>query len=116
MRKEWTNMQRRQLRELAGKAYEIELAGELENLETEFFRWRRGEIDVHELSDRIHQFHEGPARNLFLAYTDTAHEIAVGSAIGRGILSEKDAPPDLLAALKGFIELIRDDWNKEQEG
>lgn len=100
MRREWTKKQRKQLRELAGKAYELELTGELENLETEFTRWRRGEIDVHDLSDRIHQFHEGPARNLFLAYNDTANEIAVGSAIGRGILGEEDVPPGIFEALR----------------
>jgi hypothetical protein len=34
--------------------------------------------------------------------------MAVGAAIGRGIITEEEATPELLEALKGFIELARD--------
>jgi hypothetical protein len=108
MRREWTKSQRRLLRELAGRAYDRELARELGAIDTDFARWRRGEIDVHALSEQIHRFHNGPARRLYLDYTGTHLEIAVGAAIGRGILTEEEATPEILEALRGLIELARD--------
>jgi hypothetical protein len=108
MRHDWTKAQRRLLHELAGKAHERELARELGTLETDFGRWRRGEIDANGLADQIHRFHNGPARRLYVVYTDTHREMAVGAAIGRGIIAEEEATPELLEALKGFIELARD--------
>ena len=113
--REWTKSQRRQLRELAGKAYDRELAREVAALESDFACWRRGEIDVHELSDRIHRFHNGPARRLYVIYTSSHREMAVGSAIGRGILTEDEATPEILEALKGLIELARDGWDGDDD-
>jgi hypothetical protein len=115
MRREWTKSQRRLLRELAGRAYDRELARELGPLEADFARWRRGEIDVHGLSEQIHRFHNGPARRLYLDYTSTHREIAVGAAIGRGILTEEEATPEIFEALKGLIELARDRWDKDDD-
>jgi hypothetical protein len=114
MRKEWTKSQRRLLRELAGKAHDRELARELGALEADFARWRQGEIDVHELSEQIHRFHNGPARRLYLDYMSTHLELSVGAALGRGVLSEEEATPEILEALKGFIELARERWDEDE--
>ena len=84
------------------------MARELGTLETDFGRWRRGELDPNGLADQIHKFHNGPARRLYVVYTDTHREMAVGAAIGREIITEEEATPELLEALKGFIELARD--------
>src|SRR5690349_17462794 len=94
-----TKGQRRRLRELAGLAHERELATELARLEAEFVRWRAGAIDAHELSDRIHAFHQGAARKLYVGYAIGDPRLAVASAIARGILSEQDAGPDLTSVL-----------------
>lgn len=112
MRREWTKSQRRLLRELAGRAYDRELTREIGAIEADFARWRSGEIDVHALSEQIHRFHNGPARRLYLDYTGSHLEIAVGAAIGRGILTEEEATPEILEALKSLIELARDRWNE----
>jgi hypothetical protein len=65
-----TKANSRKLRELAGVAYSRELGTELSNVEKEFGRWRSGEIDPFELSDRIHRFHDGVSRDLYIAYRD----------------------------------------------
>ncbi len=111
MGKELTKSQRRLMRQLVDMAYERELAQELGKLEAEFARWRRGEVNVHELSERIHQFHNGPSRRLYVIYRDDP-EMAVGSAIGRGILTEEEATPAIVDAVKGFIELAREDTSE----
>jgi len=53
MNGELTKAQRRRLRELGGIAYERDLSGELAKLESEFKRWRGGQISPFELSDTI---------------------------------------------------------------
>jgi hypothetical protein len=108
MKHEMTKAQRRLMRELADRAYERELTRELGMLEADFARWHLGEIDVHALSEQIHRFHDGPARRLYVVYMNTHHEMAVGSAIGRGILTEEEATPEIIDALKVFIELARE--------
>ena len=89
--REFTKEQRRKLRELGGIAFERELAAELSKLEDEFRRWRADEIDAHELSERIHRFHQGPARQLFSKYDHSNIEFAVADAIHRGLITEEEA-------------------------
>jgi hypothetical protein len=115
MRSELTKSQRRLLRELAGKAHDRELARELGALEGNFARWRRGEIDGHQLSEQIHRFHNGPARGLYLNYTGTHFETMVGDALSRGVLTEEEATPEILEALKGYIEFARNRWGKDDD-
>ena len=92
---------RRAIRELAGRAYDAELSQELATLEGEFTRWRRGEITAFDLSEAIHRFHDGPARELYLTYSQPHASAAVAAAIHAGILDRKQIAPDVLKALTG---------------
>ena len=110
--RDFTKAQRRRLRELGGMAYERELSAELSNLEREFRRWRAGEIDAHELSDRIHRFYQGPAQNLFLKYEHSNLDFAVADAIHRGLITEEEAGTDGMEMLRihlGFLRNGEDD-------
>ena len=49
---EYTKSERKLLRDLAGKVYEWELHGHLEQLDSPFDEWRRGEMFSSELSDK----------------------------------------------------------------
>src|SRR5262245_66270959 len=89
--RDFTKAQRRRLRELGGMAYERELSAELSNLETEFRRWRAGEINAHELSDRIQRFHQGPAQQLFSKYEHSNLDFAVADAITCDLVPEVDS-------------------------
>jgi hypothetical protein len=95
---------RRRLRELAGQAYARELGAELAKLEADFARWRSGEIDPFELSDRIHRFHNGRSRDLYVFYDPRDSEVSVARAVGHRILDRTEVPPEILAALEGKIE------------
>ena len=97
---------RRKLRELAGLAYTRELGAELAKLEAEFSRWRSGEIDPFELSDRIHRFHDGKSRQLYVAYDARNADVSVARAVADGILERAEVPADILAALELRIEFF----------
>ena len=60
---------KRAMRSLVGIAYETELRRALEYLYGNFHEWKSGGIDSFELSDRIHKFHDGANRDIYLRYT-----------------------------------------------
>jgi hypothetical protein len=99
---------RRKLRELAGVAYARELGAELVKLEAEFSRWRGGEIDPFELSDRIHRFHEGKSQQLFVFYDGRNARVSVARAIAEGILERAEVPADLLGRPTAQHQIIRE--------
>ena len=110
--RESTKSQRRKLRDLAGIAYERELSAELSNLESEFRRWRAGEIDAHDLSNHIHRFHQGPARKLWSRYEPSNLEFAVADAIHRGLITKDEAGADTIEASRNYLDFLR---NRESE-
>jgi hypothetical protein len=106
---------RRQIvREFAALAYERELARELDTVEVGFSRWRRNEVSAHELSEQIHAFHDGAARRLYSVYHGEVIEIAVGSAIARGVLTEEEVPSEILEALRSQIDFAREMGGEEE--
>lgn len=107
MNKEPTKAQKRKLRELAALAHEHELTHELELLEAEFGRWRKGEIGPFELNDRIHAFHDRRARELFKKYVSAKETWAVGGALALGVLSEDEVGPELLAIVGPKAEFVK---------
>jgi len=90
---------KRLLREQVSLAHEEELRRALLPLADGFDRWRRGEISSGELSERIHDFHQGPVREIWKAYNYGSPTLAVAYAIRQGILQRENVPPELLEAL-----------------
>jgi len=87
---------KRLLREQAGQAHEEELRRALVPVAESFKRWERGELDSAELSDIIHRFHQGPARQLLDRYNNPYLELAVAHAITAGVLDRQTIPAELL--------------------
>jgi hypothetical protein len=100
--------QRKELRRLAGVAYERELGTALAGLEAQFQEWHAGKLNVHELSNAIHQFHNGVARDLYVTYTRLEPRIAVAQAVARKILRDDEVPPGLREALQSLITLYEE--------
>lgn len=96
----FTKSERKELRKLAGLAYERELAKALEALEKSFRQWRKKKINAFELSDLIHKFHNGVARNLWSFYETGHTEIIVRRAIAEGIILETEVSLVILGKLK----------------
>jgi hypothetical protein len=95
---------KRALRELAGRAYEIELGRALTALQGEFARWERGEITAFDLEAAIHRFHQGSARDLYLIYANRQSKMAVAYAIDAGILDRAEVAADVLEHLSAALE------------
>ena len=104
---------KRLLREYAGKAHEEDLRRALVPLAEAFKRWERGDLRSHEISDLIHVFHQGPARQIYLRY-DRGSAPAVAGAIVAGILDRHEIPAELLNYLSGLITAF-EDYAREDE-
>ncbi len=100
--------QRKELRRLAGLAYERELGTALVALEAHFREWHAGRLDVHQLSDAIHEFHNGVARDLYVTYTRLEPQVAVAQAVARKVLRDDEVPPTLREALQALITFYED--------
>ena len=67
-------------------AYERELGKALEALEENFRQWRKNKIMAFELSELIHKFHNGIARDLWSFYERGHTELSIRHAIAEGII------------------------------
>ncbi len=112
MAAEYTRNEKAILRQLASEAWESELTGELGKLFESFCTWADKGISAFDLSDQIHEFHNGVSRELYKRYTALPPEIAVARAVVLGIFSEESINPSLLEKLRPLIEAHRD-WGKE---
>ncbi len=81
-------------------AYERELAKALGLLEGNFRQWKKNKITAFELSELIHKFHNGIARDLWSFYTTGHAELNVKHAIAEGIILETEIGPGILEKLK----------------
>ncbi len=108
MAPELSKKQRAEIRVLQGLAWENELAEALRALHGDFDAWQRGEISVFDLSDQIHEFHNGKARQLYNFYTQSLNEAAVARAIVEGKIAETELSKGLLSVLRSDIEYFRE--------
>ena len=99
-----TKSQRRELRRIAGLAYDRELATALAAVEEQFRRWRSGEIGPHDLNDAIHRFHQGPSRQLWSQYSNGIVELAAVDAVQRGVVATSEVAPEVHEILRPRVE------------
>src|SRR3989442_2405324 len=100
---------KRLLREYAAVAHEEELRRALLPIAEAFKRWERAELDSGELSEIIHKFHQGPARDLWVRY-NTAHlEMAVAFPITTGLFSRETIPAEMLDHLARPLRFYAED-------
>jgi hypothetical protein len=106
---------RRQLRELAGIAYERELSQELEKLAQGFEQWRQGKIDAFELNDLIHKHHNGASRDLWKHYHHSWLHIQVAYAVRAGILREEEVPEEAWLYIEGALAFYQENAEESPE-
>jgi hypothetical protein len=100
---------KRLVREWAAIAHDRELGRALLELRTQFDRWQRGEIAAADLNDLIHQFHQGPSREIWKRYATNHLEPAIGSAVAAGLVRREELPEALLRHVAGLIEFYEAD-------
>jgi hypothetical protein len=113
--REFTKSERRRLRALAEEAYARELDTALSDLESAFSDWRRKHISGFQLSDLIHEFHQGIARALYSDYTRLDPGLLVARAVSRRLLEEREVPDALLEALAPLVAYCRESY-EDQDG
>ena len=72
----------------------------LARLEENFRQWRKKKISAFELSDLIHKFHDGIARDLWSFYETGHRELSVRHAIAEEIILKSEVSPGILEKLK----------------
>ena len=100
---------KRLLREYAAAAHEEELRQALVPVAEAFKRWDLKELGSGELSEIIHEFHQGPARELWIRYNTPHVEMAVALAITTGVLSSDAIPAELLGYLAGPMRFYEEE-------
>jgi hypothetical protein len=97
---ELTKNMKRQIRELAHHLYERELNAELAKLDAHFEQWRQGSLSPFDLAAHIHEFHQGPARELFNKFShNDFFPMLVAKGIVDGTLSEEEVSKEIREAL-----------------
>lgn len=96
---EYSKGELKQLKRLADEAYARELATALRELRQQFDAWEASSISPFALSDAIHEFHDGVARDLWKSYQPRFAAILVESALERGVLTDADVPEALRGKL-----------------
>jgi hypothetical protein len=92
------------MRSLVGRAHEVELGKALEELFGEFQTWKSGAIDSFELSDRVHKFHDGPNREIYLRYTGRLDpRFLVHYALEKGLIQKPSVPNELWPYLEAYF-------------
>jgi len=75
----------------------------MNKLYEQFQRWRGDDISVFELNDKLHQFHNGIARELYKRYVIMDPDFGVAHALNHGILGVEEVREDLVNALGNLV-------------
>jgi hypothetical protein len=101
-RRELPKAIKRAMRSLVGLAHENELSRALDELYGDFQEWKSGRIDPVELSDRIHKFHDGANRQIYLCYTGRLDPLfLVRRALEEGLIQKAAVPKELRPYVEG---------------
>jgi len=87
---------RKAIRDAASIAYERELAEGLKELGQAFDKWRAGTLNAFDVSDAIHEFHQGKARELFKQYeagSTAVPDFGVAGAVIDGFMKLQEIAP-----------------------
>ncbi len=96
---------------MAGIAYERDMSRCLEVVKKNFEWWERKEITVWELNDKIHEYHNDIARELYKIYEMNDPHIAVACGIRQGVLDKKEVNEDCMSKLHGILEYFESNAN-----
>ena len=85
-----TKAERKQIRRLAGIAWERELRDELRKIATAIHEMENDTLTPFDVNDSIHRFHNGASRDLYRQYSDSLPWLGVCRAYIDRVLSDDD--------------------------
>jgi len=103
-----TKLEIKELSKLTELAYSRALAKALASLEEKFQQWRNNKITVFELGEMIHQFHNGPARELWNFYTSGNADLVIVQGVKDGFILKKEVSLGILEKLDGLKSVLKD--------
>lgn len=98
---------KKMLRKYKMEAHEVELHRELSKLGESFEEWKNGTIGSGEFSYRIHQYEQGPSRELFKKYNYGEDALNVAYAIVIGLLDGEKIPVELLEEIESALSFFQ---------
>ena len=102
---EYNKKMKREIRNLAERAYKRELENVLTDLQDKFTNWDEQKIDAFQLDHEIYLYHVKTSRAIFKKYNNDGQlDMAVASAAARGILKSEELSDELHEALKPVIK------------
>lgn len=103
-----TKKQKKHIREMAGVAYEREMTAALNALFATFQDWKQGRITPFALDEKVHQYHNEAARDLYKQYATGNPDMAVLLALANGVLKIEDLDEDCRAFYQERLDRIRE--------
>ena len=113
--RQFTKKERNELRALTQEAYARELDLALRDLDSAFSDWRQKHISGFQLSDFIHEFHQGAARDLYSDYTRLDPGFLVARALARHLLEPHEVPEPLQTELRDLVAYCRERYEDQDE-
>lgn len=103
-----TKSQRKHLRQLEGLCYEKEMSLALESLYEDFQKWKKSEITTWDLNDKIHEHHNGTARELWKLYEEMNNpSLAVSVALAKDIIKIENVPENCRALVARMSDIYQ---------
>ncbi len=105
---EFTKAEKKQVRELAGIAWERALRAEVLKIGEAIARMEAGELNSFEVNEQIHQFHQKTSRRLYSLFTGE-HWFGVGYGYRKGYLTDEDLAhcnDTIRTKLRQFMESV----------
>jgi hypothetical protein len=106
--RELTKSLKRKLREQSMVAHEEELRRILLQLSGSFDEWKQGKVSGDEMVERVHIWHDGPARELWKKYNYGDAQSNVAHAIVTGVVDVKKVDPQLVEFLQPIMEMFQE--------
>ena len=103
-----TKSQKKHLRQLANMCYEKEMSHALEGLHSEFKKWSQSEMSVWDLNDKVHEYHNRTARNLWKIYEQMNDpSLAVSTGLANGVIELEDIREDCREMVVRKVEVFQ---------
>jgi len=112
MQQQFPKAVQKELAAIATAAHKAALRRALAELGDHFDRWRRNEIDAFELADRIHEFHDGPNREIYKRFTYEGTDglpIIAAYAVANGLVDEGSVSAETMPYIAPLVGFWRDD-------